>query len=90
MGLPSASPTSFPFLIMCTITTAMAPVAPEIIPGRPPITAVTKPIINAPYSPTKGSMPAIKAKAIASGTRAKATVKPDKISFLGLGLSRAK
>ena len=30
-----------------TITTANAPVAPEIIPGRPPIKAVIKPTINA-------------------------------------------
>ena len=30
-----------------TITTANAPVAPEIIPGRPPTKAVIKPTINA-------------------------------------------
>ena len=30
-----------------TITTASAPVAPEIIPGRPPISAVTRPTMKA-------------------------------------------
>ena len=73
---------------MYTMTTAIAPVAPEIIPGLPPNTAVTMPIMNAPYSPTSGSIPAIKAKATASGTRANATVKPDKMSFFGLVLKR--
>ena len=64
------------------MTTAMAPVAPEIIPGRPPKIEVTNPIIKAPYKPTMGDMPATKAKATASGTSAKATVIPDKRSFL--------
>ena len=59
-----------------TITTANAPVAPEIMPGRPPRTAVTSPTIKAAYKPTNGATPATKAKAIASGTRAKDTVKP--------------
>ena len=31
-----------------TITTAIAPVAPEIMPGRPPMTAVIRPIMKAP------------------------------------------
>ncbi len=47
-GVANASPTSLPLAIKCTITTAMAPVAPEIIPGLPPNSAVTIPIINAP------------------------------------------
>ena len=64
-------------------TTATAPVAPEIIPGRPPVIEVTKPIVKAAYRPTNGLTPAIIAKATASGTSARATVKPDKISFLG-------
>ncbi len=64
-----------------TITTANAPVAPEIIPGRPPIAAVISPTRNAAYKPTKGSTPATKAKATASGTSAKATVSPDNTSF---------
>jgi hypothetical protein len=55
----------------------MAPVAPEIIPGLPPIRAVIKPIINAEYKPIIGSTPATNEKAIASGTNARATVKPD-------------
>ena len=64
------------------MTTANAPVAPDIIPGRPPITAVIKPTKKAAYSPDKGATPATKAKAIASGTKAKATVRPAKISIL--------
>ena len=64
-----------------TITTAKAPVAPEIIPGLPPIAAVTRPTMNAAHNPTWGDTPAIKAKATASGTNANATVKPDKTSF---------
>ncbi len=65
-----------------TKITAMAPVAPEIIAGRPPRIEVTKPITNAAYRPVSGEKPAIIAKAIASGTNAKATVSPDKISVL--------
>jgi len=65
-----------------TITTAKAPVAPEIIPGRPPKTAVTNPTRNAAYSPTKGCTPATNANATASGIRARATVSPDKSSVL--------
>ena len=56
--------------------------APEIIPGRPPTKAVIKPTIKAAYNPAKGATPATKAKAIASGTKASATVSPDKISVL--------
>ncbi len=63
-----------------TITTARAPVAPEIIPGRPPIKAVINPTIKAAYSPTNGWTPATNAKATASGTNAKATVSPERIS----------
>jgi hypothetical protein len=36
------------------MTTANAPVAPEIIPGLPPIKAVINPTIKAAYKPTKG------------------------------------
>ena len=86
IGAARLSPTIFPCWIIKTITTAIAPVAPEIIPGLPPNTAVTSPIIKAPYSPIRGSIPAIKAKATASGTKAKATVRPDKISFFGFKL----
>ena len=38
--------------------------------------------MKAAYSPDKGVTPATKAKAIASGTRAKATVRPESISIL--------
>ena len=64
------------------MTTASAPVAPDIMPGLPPRMAVTNPTIKAAYKPDKGVTPATNAKAIASGTKAKATVKPDKISIL--------
>ena len=72
---------AFPSLTKLTITTANAPVAPEIIPGLPPKIAVIKPTIKAAYKPTKGSTPATKAKATASGTSAKATVIPERTSF---------
>ena len=62
----------------------MAPVAPDIIPGRPPNTEVINPIIKAPYKPTIGDTPATKAKATASGTKAKATVNPERMSFFTL------
>ena len=72
-----------------TITTANAPVAPEIMPGRPPINAVIRPTMKAAYRPTSGWTPATKANATASGTRAKATVSPAKISvFKRLGDTR--
>ena len=66
------------------MTTASAPVAPEIIPGLPPNTEVIKQTMKAAYKPTSGGTFAIKAKATASGTNARATVKPDKISVLWL------
>ena len=65
-----------------TMTTATAPVAPEIIPGLPPRTEVTSPITNAAYNPVKGDKPAIRANAMASGTKANATVNPDRTSVL--------
>ena len=67
-----------------TTTTAIAPVAPEIIPGRPPNKAVISPIKNAEYKPMIGDTPATKAKAIASGTSAKATVIPERTSSLAV------
>ncbi len=73
---------AFPSLTKLTITTANAPVAPEIIPGLPPKTAVIKPTINAAYSPVNGLSPAISAKATASGIRARATVNPLSTSSL--------
>ena len=59
-----------------TSSTAMAPVAAEIIPGRPPTKAMTTAIQKDAYSPTFGSTPAIMEKAIASGMRASATTVP--------------
>ena len=59
-----------------TISSAMAPVAAEIIPGLPPATAVTTAMENDAYSPTFGSTPAMIEKAIASGMRARATTSP--------------
>ena len=67
-------------------TTAKAPVAPEIMPGRPPHMAATNPTINAEYRPTKGSTPATKEKATASGISASETVRPERISLLRLFL----
>ena len=77
---------AFPSATKATITTAKAPVAPLIIPGRPPNTAVINPTIKAAYKPTNGSTPATKAKATASGTKANATVNPLKISFFALAV----
>ena len=71
-------------LTRLTITTARAPVAPEIMPGLPPATEAINPTKNAAYKPTKGSTPATNANATASGTNAKATVRPERISFLRL------
>ena len=65
-----------------TITTARAPVAPDIMPGLPPMTAVISPTIKAAYNPASGASPATNAKATASGTRANETVKPDNRSML--------
>ena len=63
------------------MTTATAPVAPLIMPGRPPSTLATSPTMNAAYKPVKGLSPAMSAKATASGIRAMATVKPLRISL---------
>ena len=71
----------FPSATRETMTTAKAPVAPEIIPGLPPKIEVINPIMKAAYSPTRGSTPATKAKATASGINANATVIPDNTSF---------
>jgi len=65
-----------------TITMASAPVAPDIIPGLPQNTAVIIPTINAACNPIIGLISATNENAIASGTSANATVKPDNISVL--------
>jgi hypothetical protein len=59
-----------------TITNAMAPVAAEIMPGRPPVKAITVAMQNEAYSPTFGSTPAMMEKAMASGISASATTRP--------------
>lgn len=66
------------------ISSAIAPVAAEIRPGRPPTKAVTTAIMNEAYSPTFGSTPAMIEKAIASGISAKATRIPANMSVLTL------
>jgi hypothetical protein len=58
------------------MTSAIAPVAAEIMPGRPPVKAITVAIQNEAYSPTFGSTPAMMEKAIASGINASATTRP--------------
>jgi hypothetical protein len=70
-----------------TITTARAPVAPDIMPGRPPNIAASNPTINAACNQTRGFTPATNENAIASGTRASATVSPESISVLTWFLS---
>lgn len=79
---PSLAPRSFPIETRATMITARAPVAPDIMPGRPPATAVIRQTMNAAYSPTIGGTPAIMAKATASGTSARATVSPERRSSL--------
>src|SRR5699024_3093620 len=64
------------------ITKAIAPVAAEIIPGRPPTKAMMTAIQKEAYKPTIGSTPARMEKAIASGIKAKATTVPARISAL--------
>src|SRR5450830_1813532 len=59
-----------------TITTAIEPAAPEIMPGRPPNSAVIVQMKNAPYSPVSGLRCATSAKAMHSGTSAKDVVSP--------------
>ena len=59
-----------------TINTAVAAVAADIIPGRPPVNALITAIENDAYSPTFGSTPAIIENAIASGIGASATTRP--------------
>nr|AAM08066.1 hypothetical protein [Providencia rettgeri] len=58
------------------MSNAIAPVAAEIMPGRPPTNAITTAIQNEAYRPTLGSTPAIIENAIASGMSANATTIP--------------
>ena len=58
------------------MTSAIAPVAADIIPGLPPTKEMTMAMQNEAYRPTIGSTPAMIEKAIASGINAKATKIP--------------
>ena len=58
------------------IAIVSAPVAPEIMPVLLPNAAVTSPMMKAAYRPSSGCTCAMKAKAMAYGTRASATVRP--------------
>lgn len=69
------------------ITTASAHVAQDIIHGLPQNIAIISPTIKAAWSQTIGFTPATNEKAIASGTRARATVSHDKISVFNWFLS---
>jgi hypothetical protein len=63
-----------------TMTIASAPVAQDIIPGLPQNTAVMSHTINAACNQIIGLISATNENAIASGTSAKATVRPERIS----------
>ncbi|MNC16422.1 hypothetical protein D3C75_642760 [compost metagenome] len=65
-------------------SSAIAPVAAEIIPGLPPAIAVTTAMQKEAYRPTIGLTPARIENAIASGISAIATVIPDRMSLRGL------
>src|SRR5690606_7671785 len=65
------------FFTRVAISSAMAPVAAEIIPGRPPAKAITTAIQKEAYKPTFGSTPAIMENAMASGINANATTRPE-------------
>ena len=68
-----------------TSTSAIAPVAAEIMPGRPPAKAMMIAIENEAYRPTFGSTPAMIENEIASGMSASATTRPE--SRLAFGFS---
>jgi hypothetical protein len=71
-------------LTSVTITRAMAPVAADIIPWRPPNIEMIIAMQNDAYSPTIGSTPQMMANDIASGISASATVMPASMSPLML------
>src|SRR5699024_9271368 len=58
------------------MTRAIAPVAAEIIAGRPPVKAIVTAIVNEANSPTRGSTPARIENEMASGISARATTSP--------------
>ncbi len=58
------------------MTRATAPVAAEIIAGRPPRKAMVTAMVNEANRPTRGSTPAMIENEIASGISASATTRP--------------
>ncbi len=64
------------------ITKAMAPVAAEIMAGRPPTMAMVTAIVTEANNPTRGSTPAMIEKEMASGISASATTRPASTSVL--------
>ena len=58
------------------MSTAVAAVAAEIMPGRPPVMATSTAMENDAYSPIFGSTPAMMENAMASGISASATTSP--------------
>ncbi|GGO68873.1 hypothetical protein GCM10012276_03720 [Nocardioides deserti] len=62
------------------MTRAIAPVAAEIIAGRPPRNEIATAIVNDANSPTRGSTPAMIENEIASGISARATTRPARTS----------
>ncbi len=62
------------------MTRATAPVAAEIIAGRPPTMAIVTAMVNEANSPTRGSTPAMIENEMASGISASATTSPARIS----------
>src|SRR6056297_4062989 len=63
------------------MTSAIAPVAAEIIARRPPTIEIVTAIVNEANSPTCGSTPARIENEIASGINANATARPARISM---------
>jgi hypothetical protein len=74
---------SSPWLrISGAITRATAPVAAEIMAGRPPTKEMVTAMVKEANSPIRGSTPAITENAMASGMRARATTSPARASVL--------
>jgi hypothetical protein len=64
------------------MTRAIAPVAAEIMAGRPPTMAMVTAMVNEANNPTRGSTPAMMEKEMASGMSARATTRPANTSVL--------
>ena len=72
------------------MTSAMAPVAAEIMAGLPPRNEIETAIVNDAKSPTLGSTPAMIENEMASGISARATTRPARTSVRRiLGVRRA-